>query len=829
MQNKPNSCSIHIHFVPALCALLVLLFFCSGVFAVAQLVALHGRIAQSGSSLSTGDLRVYIYDANVNGNLVYDSGSDFNNAITDGVVDVVLGSNTQLDLNYGGYYYIDLSINGTDLDFNGSERKQFESSHGVVKTGSILDATITNSDISSTASIDWTKISKTGADLNALKWGSDFNSQYARKTADDNVTGAWNFANTLTTQGGFGLGGVTISNGVLYTQSLVILNDLNAATVTAIDVNGNYTPFLDVTWSLGSSSNRWLGIFTRDLNTTDINSTRASIGTLGIGTNSPASLLSVRGSGSASSIVDLVKLTQPNGGNGGVGILFSGSSTSDTDFARITGYDAADSWGGKLGFYTHPADNTAGTAPSLRMTINHDGNVGIGTATPKRTLNVVGDANVTNNLYLDGGSTTRLQFTLGSGHLAGFINAGNFQSGYAENFYSNWQGSTRIAMQQTIDNDGNGGLYAPGNLGVYGVNGLRLATNKTGSAAALRIITGTSSSGNTFVGGTTVLTILGDGNTGIATTLPTQKLDVNGNTRITGDLNVTGTSYLGNIILNATDLNVTNINPGDQNIIFKNTSGGEIARIVGAGGTSGNVGIGTNAPNYALSVFKETSAGPIGYFENRSTGGSVPVLDLRTANQGKQLRVGDYAGDQYTYDIGRLSTDKLQFYANQGGGADIGYIFGGVLGTYMTIDDTGNIVMPNLQTTGEDVAACFIASTGELIEDSTTTCASSSKRYKTDIQPLNYGLNEVLQLKPSSFTLKSNGRRGMGLIAEDVELVMPELVAYDAEGNVDTLHFYDLNGPIIKSIQELNSKISTLEQKNMKLEQEVKTLKEAQG
>ncbi|HLC79508.1 MAG TPA: hypothetical protein VJG83_03680 [archaeon] len=136
---------------------LLLLFFCSGVFGVAQLVALHGRIAQSGSSLSTGDLRVLIYDANVNGNLVYDSGSDFNNAINDGVVDVLLGSSTQLDLNYGGYYYMDLSINGTDLDFNGSERKQFESSHGVVKTGSILDATITNSDISSTASIDCTK------------------------------------------------------------------------------------------------------------------------------------------------------------------------------------------------------------------------------------------------------------------------------------------------------------------------------------------------------------------------------------------------------------------------------------------------------------------------------------------------------------------------------------------------------------------------------------------------------------------------------------------------------------------------------------------------
>ncbi|HLC79485.1 MAG TPA: hypothetical protein VJG83_03560 [archaeon] len=338
---------------------------------------MHGRIAQSGSSLSTGDLRVYIYDANVSGNLVYDSGSDFNNAINDGVVDVVLGSSTQLDLNYGGYYYIDLSINGTDLDFNGSERKQFESSHGVVKTGSILDATITNSDISTTAGIDWAKISKTGADLNALKWGSDFNSQYSRKTADDNVTGAWNFANNTTFSGGFGLGGITIQNGVLYTQSLVILNDLNAATVTAIDVNGNYTPFLDVTWSLGSSSNRWLGIFTRDLNATDVNSTRASIGTLGIGTNSPSARFQVLGSSGDTNILSVNRSTGAPGlvvlSDGNVGI----GTTTPTALLSLAGQQ---NWVTGLGSITHiigPTDATfainGGTGSSTGMGVTISG------------------------------------------------------------------------------------------------------------------------------------------------------------------------------------------------------------------------------------------------------------------------------------------------------------------------------------------------------------------------------------------------------------------------------------------------------------------------
>ena len=332
----------------SLFALFTILFFCADVFAVQQLMALHGRATSSGTSISGGDLRVLIYDANVNGNLAYDSLADFNNTIVNGIFDVMVGSGTvELDLNYGTYYYLDLNVNATgsapvDLDFNGSERKQFEAAHGKIRSGSIVDGSIVNADISSSANIDWTKISKTGADLNNFNWGSDFNSQYARKVGDDNVTGAWNFANNITFNGGFGSGGITIQNGILYTQSLVILNDLNAATVTAIDVNGNYTPALDVTWTLGSSTNRWIGIFTRDLNSTDINSTRASIGTLSLPITS--------------------------------GLLLFSNGTSVTSDGNI-------SW-----------DNS-----SKRL--------GIGTSSPANALNVVGDANIVGDLNISNGLT----------------------------------------------------------------------------------------------------------------------------------------------------------------------------------------------------------------------------------------------------------------------------------------------------------------------------------------------------------------------------------------------------------------------------------------
>ena len=152
------------------------IFFASYSFAVAQLMALHGKATDSGSNISSGNLRVFIYDDPASGNLVYDSGDDFNGTILNGILDVMLGSGeVELDLNYGGYYYLDLQVDGSDLDFNGSERQKFEASRGkiygsalqagTVTSTQIATGTITNAQVASNANVDWNKVSKLGADL----------------------------------------------------------------------------------------------------------------------------------------------------------------------------------------------------------------------------------------------------------------------------------------------------------------------------------------------------------------------------------------------------------------------------------------------------------------------------------------------------------------------------------------------------------------------------------------------------------------------------------------------------------------------------------------
>ena len=107
--------------------------------AVDQLISLQGKVTSGGTPVDDGDLVVTIYNSNTSGTMVFNSTTNFNNAIQDGYFDVMLGSITTLDLNYNQYYYMDIKINGQDIDWqNGAdERLQFESLSGDTVSGTI--------------------------------------------------------------------------------------------------------------------------------------------------------------------------------------------------------------------------------------------------------------------------------------------------------------------------------------------------------------------------------------------------------------------------------------------------------------------------------------------------------------------------------------------------------------------------------------------------------------------------------------------------------------------------------------------------------------------
>jgi hypothetical protein len=95
---------------------------------------------------------------------------------------------------------------------------------------------------------------------------------------------------------------------------------------------------------------------------------------------------------------------------------------------------------------------------------------------------------------------------------------------------------------------------------------------------------------------------------------------------------------------------------------------------------------------------------------------------------------------------------------------------------------------------------------------------ASDERLKENITDIPYGLAEVKQLQPKKYSMITGGEEQVGLIAQEVETIIPELVTTSGEANMKSLSYGNLNAVLIKAIQEqqaliesLTARIATLE------------------
>ena len=86
---------------------------------------------------------------------------------------------------------------------------------------------------------------------------------------------------------------------------------------------------------------------------------------------------------------------------------------------------------------------------------------------------------------------------------------------------------------------------------------------------------------------------------------------------------------------------------------------------------------------------------------------------------------------------------------------------------------------------------------------------SSDKRLKKDITPLNDSLPKILSLSGYSYRWKSDSRKDIGVIAQEVETVFPELV-YTNESGIKSVEYGNLVAPLIESIKTQQSQIDEL-------------------
>jgi len=87
---------------------------------------------------------------------------------------------------------------------------------------------------------------------------------------------------------------------------------------------------------------------------------------------------------------------------------------------------------------------------------------------------------------------------------------------------------------------------------------------------------------------------------------------------------------------------------------------------------------------------------------------------------------------------------------------------------------------------------------------------------KEDIKPLSNSLSNLKQLNGYSYKFKETGNKAIGLTAQDVEKVYPDLVTGD-EGEKG-LHYSGLIAPLIEAIKELSTEVDTLKTKVAALE-----------
>ena len=138
---------------------------------------------------------------------------------------------------------------------------------------------------------------------------------------------------------------------------------------------------------------------------------------------------------------------------------------------------------------------------------------------------------------------------------------------------------------------------------------------------------------------------------------------------------------------------------------------------------------------------------------------------------------------------------------------------------YFVIGDYGNTnAGPN--TLVQQLAIIFNAPSLSIIVDSTGYVRmqygygqSSDERLKTNIKTIENALDKTLLLRGIEYNdiRIEPDRKQIGLIAQEVELIVPEVVRTSTDDGIKSLQYQNLVGLLVEAIKELNNKVTNLE------------------
>ena len=87
---------------------------------------------------------------------------------------------------------------------------------------------------------------------------------------------------------------------------------------------------------------------------------------------------------------------------------------------------------------------------------------------------------------------------------------------------------------------------------------------------------------------------------------------------------------------------------------------------------------------------------------------------------------------------------------------------------------------------------------------------TSDQRLKTNITPIR-GLETITQLEGVRFNWIDSGKPSIGLIAQDVEQVLPELVSTNPDTGIKAVEYANIVAPLIEAVKEQQREIEELQ------------------
>ena len=628
-----------------------------------------------------------------------------------------------------------------------------------------------------------------------------------------------------------------------------------------------------------------LGFYTNSTNSGDSVTERMRIlsgGNVGIGTTSPGAKLDVNGA----TYVRNVIYGYAGAGNQYGGLSWAGTDEGflflkDSNVTKVLIASNADSYfnGGDVGIGSSNVDskfkvelNPSGTVlAGLRIGYNSssanyfDGDTqyfrnGAGT-TERMRITSAGDINILNATATDSKS---IGITNAAGTTGWTFGNGVLSNTHQFVIYDNTAGSSRMLIDSsgkvgigntspsaklTIDNSistsysTTGYAATPANSMLYlnntngGSNTASLINFRTGSGdGVLGFVEGGGTNDADFViqtdGGSNGIErfrITNAGNVGIGTTSPSEKLQIVGNTYISGVGNQLLFDTTGALGSNK----IKTIN--DYETVIATDRGSAGFAVIG--NSNIRLGFGTNYTNAETDLYINTS-GNVGIGETSPNGklhikdGLTCSIDIEnTSNTGLgEITFNDPDADdrgalQYSHNLDAMifktdATEQVRILPTGSfciGGTAIQAV------NAVTFDAGSNgFTITNNTTSGAGNGHEFQAfrrnstQIGSIVMNGTTgvTYATSSDyRLKEDLQDFN-GLDKVSKIPVYDFKWKSDESRSYGVMAHELQEVLPQAVSGDKDAEeMQGVDYSKIVPLLVKSIQELKARVKELENK----------------